>query len=100
MAELEIRNLHVRAGEKEILRGLDLVVKDAAGSPSQRLLEKARKAADAARKIKALNEEATQKALAKLTEEQKTKLSNQKLHEVDNTEVRSRIENLGIHGMF
>ncbi|HTX31034.1 MAG TPA: Fe-S cluster assembly ATPase SufC [Solirubrobacteraceae bacterium] len=26
MAELEIRNLHVRAGEKEILRGLDLVV--------------------------------------------------------------------------
>jgi Fe-S cluster assembly ATP-binding protein len=26
MAELEIRNLHVRAGEKEILRGLDLAV--------------------------------------------------------------------------
>jgi len=26
MAELEIRNLHVRAGEKEILRGLDLSV--------------------------------------------------------------------------
>jgi Fe-S cluster assembly ATP-binding protein len=26
MAELEIRNLHVRAGEKDILRGLDLVV--------------------------------------------------------------------------
>ncbi len=26
MAELEIRNLHVRAGEKEILRGLDLTV--------------------------------------------------------------------------
>ncbi len=26
MSELEIRNLHVRAGEKEILRGLDLVV--------------------------------------------------------------------------
>jgi Fe-S cluster assembly ATP-binding protein len=26
MAELEIQNLHVRAGEKEILRGLDLVV--------------------------------------------------------------------------
>jgi Fe-S cluster assembly ATP-binding protein len=26
MAELEIRDLHVRAGEKEILRGLDLVV--------------------------------------------------------------------------
>jgi len=26
MAELEIRNLHVRAGEKEILRGLDLLV--------------------------------------------------------------------------
>ncbi len=26
MAHLEIRNLHVRAGEKEILRGLDLVV--------------------------------------------------------------------------
>jgi Fe-S cluster assembly ATP-binding protein len=26
MEELEIRNLHVRAGEKEILRGLDLVV--------------------------------------------------------------------------
>jgi Fe-S cluster assembly ATP-binding protein len=26
MTELEIRNLHVRAGEKEILRGLDLVV--------------------------------------------------------------------------
>jgi Fe-S cluster assembly ATP-binding protein len=26
MAELEIRNLHVRAGEKEILQGLDLVV--------------------------------------------------------------------------
>ena len=26
MAELEIRNLHVRAGEKEILRGLNLVV--------------------------------------------------------------------------
>lgn len=26
MAELEIRNLHVRAGDKEILRGLDLVV--------------------------------------------------------------------------
>jgi Fe-S cluster assembly ATP-binding protein len=26
MPELEIRNLHVRAGEKEILRGLDLVV--------------------------------------------------------------------------
>ncbi|HWF74130.1 MAG TPA: Fe-S cluster assembly ATPase SufC [Solirubrobacteraceae bacterium] len=26
MADLEIRNLHVRAGEKEILRGLDLVV--------------------------------------------------------------------------
>jgi len=26
MAELEIRNLHVRAGEKEILRGVDLVV--------------------------------------------------------------------------
>jgi len=47
------------------------VVKDAAGSPAQRLLEKARKAAEAARKIKSLNEEATQKALAKLTEEQK-----------------------------
>src|SRR5450759_1264544 len=26
MAELEIRNLHVKAGEKEILRGLDLTV--------------------------------------------------------------------------
>ncbi|HEY2435687.1 MAG TPA: ATP-binding cassette domain-containing protein, partial [Solirubrobacteraceae bacterium] len=26
MADLEIRNLHVRAGEKEILRGLDLKV--------------------------------------------------------------------------
>jgi len=26
MAELEIRNLHVRAGEKEILRGLDLAI--------------------------------------------------------------------------
>src|SRR3981081_2129750 len=26
MAELEIRNLHVRAGEKEILRGLELTV--------------------------------------------------------------------------
>src|SRR6478736_5064129 len=26
MAELEIRNLHVRAGEKEILQGLDLTV--------------------------------------------------------------------------
>src|ERR1700689_3319764 len=26
MAELEIRNLHVRAGEKEILRGLELSV--------------------------------------------------------------------------
>ena len=26
MADLEIRNLHVRAGEKEILRGLDLAV--------------------------------------------------------------------------
>src|SRR5579863_10652793 len=26
MADLEIRNLHVRAGEKEILRGLDLTV--------------------------------------------------------------------------
>ena len=26
MAELEIRNLHVRAGEKEILKGLDLTV--------------------------------------------------------------------------
>jgi Fe-S cluster assembly ATP-binding protein len=26
MSQLEIRNLHVRAGEKEILRGLDLVV--------------------------------------------------------------------------
>jgi Fe-S cluster assembly ATP-binding protein len=26
MAELEIRNLHVQAGEKEILRGLDLAV--------------------------------------------------------------------------
>src|SRR5436309_5740953 len=26
MAELEIRNLHVRAGDKQILRGLDLVV--------------------------------------------------------------------------
>src|SRR5437660_5788860 len=26
MADLEIRNLHVRAGEKEIVRGLDLVV--------------------------------------------------------------------------
>jgi Fe-S cluster assembly ATP-binding protein len=26
MAQLEVRNLHVRAGEKEILRGLDLVV--------------------------------------------------------------------------
>src|SRR6516162_7348589 len=26
MSELEIRNLHVRAGEKEILRGLDLSV--------------------------------------------------------------------------
>src|SRR5436305_1956655 len=26
MAELEIRNLHVRAGEKDILRGLDLIV--------------------------------------------------------------------------
>jgi Fe-S cluster assembly ATP-binding protein len=26
MSELEIRNLHVRAGEKDILRGLDLVV--------------------------------------------------------------------------
>src|ERR1700747_3856480 len=26
MAELEIRNLHVRAGEKQILRGVDLVV--------------------------------------------------------------------------
>src|SRR5881227_3018368 len=26
MAELEIRNLHVRAGEKEILKGLDLKV--------------------------------------------------------------------------
>ena len=26
MADLEIRNLHVRAGEKEILRGLDLEV--------------------------------------------------------------------------
>jgi Fe-S cluster assembly ATP-binding protein len=27
MADLEIRNLHVRAGEKEILRGLDLTVR-------------------------------------------------------------------------
>jgi len=27
MAELEIRNLHVRAGEKDILRGLDLTVR-------------------------------------------------------------------------
>ncbi len=27
MAELEIRNLHVRAGEKEILRGLDLTIR-------------------------------------------------------------------------
>ncbi|HEX8053961.1 MAG TPA: Fe-S cluster assembly ATPase SufC [Thermoleophilaceae bacterium] len=27
MADLEIRNLHVRAGEKEILKGLDLVVR-------------------------------------------------------------------------
>jgi Fe-S cluster assembly ATP-binding protein len=27
MAELEIRNLHVRAGDKEILRGLDLTVR-------------------------------------------------------------------------
>src|SRR6204780_5724994 len=26
MADLEIRNLHVRAGEKQILRGLDLTV--------------------------------------------------------------------------
>src|ERR1700758_3424716 len=26
MAELEIRNLHVRAGEKQILKGLDLTV--------------------------------------------------------------------------
>ncbi len=26
MADLEIRNLHVRAGEKEILRGVDLTV--------------------------------------------------------------------------
>src|SRR5437588_11676214 len=26
MAELEIRNLHVRAGEKDILKGLDLTV--------------------------------------------------------------------------
>src|SRR5437763_12978006 len=26
MSELEIRNLHVRAGDKEILRGLDLAV--------------------------------------------------------------------------
>src|SRR5579884_4240210 len=26
MADLEIRNLHVRAGEKDILRGLDLAV--------------------------------------------------------------------------
>ena len=26
MADLEIRNLHVRAGEKEILRGLELAV--------------------------------------------------------------------------
>ena len=26
MADLEIRNLHVRAGEKEILKGLDLAV--------------------------------------------------------------------------
>src|SRR3984885_15159587 len=26
MPDLEIRNLHVRAGDKEILRGLDLVV--------------------------------------------------------------------------
>jgi len=26
MAELEIRNLHVRAGEREILKGLDLTV--------------------------------------------------------------------------
>jgi Spy/CpxP family protein refolding chaperone len=47
------------------------VVKDAAGSSSQRLLEKARKATAAVGKIKTLNEEATQKALAKLTEEQK-----------------------------
>jgi Fe-S cluster assembly ATP-binding protein len=28
MAELEIKNLHVRAGEKEILRGLDLTVQN------------------------------------------------------------------------
>ena len=26
MADLEIRNLHVRAGEKQILRGVDLAV--------------------------------------------------------------------------
>ncbi len=26
MPDLEIRNLHVRAGEKEILRGVDLTV--------------------------------------------------------------------------
>jgi len=26
MADLEIRNLHVRAGDKQILRGLDLSV--------------------------------------------------------------------------
>jgi hypothetical protein len=35
-----------------------------------------------------------------LSEEQKSKLSDQKLHEVDKTEVRSRIENLGVHAMF
>ena len=30
MPDLEIRNLHVRAGENEILRGLDLSVLDLA----------------------------------------------------------------------
>src|SRR6185437_8704623 len=48
------------------------VVKDALAAPSQRLLEKARKAAETVGKIKSLNQEATQKALAKLTEDQKT----------------------------